>query len=167
MKHLKKLIILLPTILILSINLSVNNYTFAGEAWKDIEVDYYIIPKIEDKEISEIQEATEEIWKAWWSVMETYREKAENLTVPQQWNSWIMTRDAIMKYLVFVIKFLSQFWLVVWAGFIMYAGYKYMISVFNSNRTSPDMVKNAIIWVIIVVFSYAIMKTLTSIAWLS
>lgn len=166
MKLFKKLLIATPIILIISYTVSINTYTFSSDG-KDIEIDYYIVPEIKESSLKKIQDATKEIWESWQHVMETYRAKAKELTTAEQINSGIMNRDTIMNYLVFVIKFLSQLWLVVWAGFIMYAGYKYMLSVFNANRTSPDMIKNAIIWVIIVVFSYAIMKTLTSLVWLS
>ena len=166
MKYLKRTLLLLPSFFIIFSCLFINNYIFA--AW-DIDVDYHIIPKITSKEISEIQKATEEIWRTWWSVMSTYKKKADELanSPAQQLNSWIMNRDTIMKYLVFVIKFLSQIWLVIWVGFIMYSGYKYMINVFTWNSIDKSMVPNAIIWVIIIIFSYAIMKTLTSIVWLS
>lgn len=163
MKHLKKILTLLPIVFILSFSLPINNYTFA----EDIDVDYYIIPRITNDEITKINDLTEEIGSEAGKVNEKIQIESTKLTTAQCLNSWIINRNCIMNYLVFVIKFLGQFWLVVWTGFIMYAGYKYMLSVFNWNRTSPEIVKNAIIWVIIVVFSYAIMKTLTSIVWLS
>jgi hypothetical protein len=78
-----------------------------------------------------------------------------------------MTWNTIMDYLVFVVKFLSQLWLLVGVVFIIYAWYQYMLSVFKNSWTPSKTVKNAIIWVLIVVFSYAIMKTLTSIIWIS
>lgn len=166
MRHLKKLLFLLPTIWIIFSCLFINNSIFANE-WKKIDVDYYIIPKIKEESVKRIQDATTEIWKSWWSVMETYKEKAANLTTAEQLNSWIMTRDTIMNYLVFVIKFLSQIWLVIWAWFIMFAGYKYMTSIITWSSADKSMIPNAIIWVIIVIFSYAIMKTFTSIVWLT
>jgi hypothetical protein len=166
MKHLKKLILLLPIIFILFFSLSINSQTFAKE-WDDVEIDYYIIPRLTEDETKTIQKDIQDIWNKPTKVQDEIRKKANSYTTAQCFNSWIMNRNCIMNYITFVIKFLSQFWLVVWTGFIMYAGYKYMTSVFNSNRTSPEIVKNAIIWVIIVVFSYAIMKTFTSIAWLS
>ena len=42
-----------------------------------------------------------------------------------------------------------------------------MVSVFNWGKLPTETVKNAIIWVIIVIFSFAIMKTLTSFIGLS
>lgn len=134
----------------------------------DLQVDWFnIIPELSDSQLNEAENAIVEVWKNWWKVMDTYREKADELSTSQQLATWIMNRDTIMDYLVFIVKFLSQLGLTIWAWFIIYAGYKYMTSVFNWWKTSPDMVKNAIIWILIVIFSYAIMKTFTSIAWLS
>lgn len=167
MKLLKKLLILSPTLLISLFIFPINNTAFAAWNWDNIDVDYYIIPKIEDESLEKIQEKTKEIWMSWWHVMDTYRDVAKTLTTAECLSSWIMTRDCVMNYLVFVIKFLSQLWLIIWTGFIIFAGYKYMINVFGWNTINKWMVTNAIIWIIIIIFSYAIMKTLTSIVWLS
>ena len=165
MKHLKKLLLSLPIVFIMLISLTINNFILA---WNDdIDVDYYIIPKIDESSVQKIQDATDKIWKKAWNVMDYYRDEAKNLTPEEQRNSWILTRDSIMSYLKFIIKFLSQFWLLTWAGFIIFAGYKYMVSVFNWNSTDKSMITNAIIWVIIIIFSYAILKTFTSMVWLS
>lgn len=126
-----------------------------------------IIPELEGDDLTQVQEAIDEIGKTWWQVMDTYREKAANLTTEQQLASWIMDWDTIVNYLVYVVKFLSQLWLVVWVVFIMYAWYKYMVSVFTGWKTPTSTIKNAIIWVIIVIFSYAIMRILTSLVGLS
>jgi hypothetical protein len=72
-----------------------------------------------------------------------------------------------MNYMVHIIQFLSQLGLVVWTIFIMYAGYKYIISVLNSQKTPSSTIKNAIIWILIIIFSYAIMRILTSFIWLT
>jgi hypothetical protein len=128
---------------------------------------FEIMPKLKPEEISEINTAIKEIWSEGWKVWENYNKNASGLTTAKQITSWIMTRNTIMNYLVFVVKFLSQLWLVVWAWFIMYAWYKYMLSVFNWWKTPSSTLKNAIIWVIIVIFSYAIMKVFTSIIWLT
>ena len=166
MKHLKKLLISLTTILVLIFSPITNNTTFSA-GWDDIDVDYYIIPKIKEDSVTKIQGATTIIWMTWSHVMDTYRNIAKTLTTAECLSSWIMTRDCVMNYLVYIVKFLSQIWLVIWAVFIMLAGYKYMINVFNWNSIDKSMISNAIIWVIIIVFSYTIMKTFTSIVWLS
>lgn len=128
---------------------------------------FEIIPKLTWWQIDEVNQAISGISSAAWEVRSRYNKEAEKLKTSQQIASWIMTRDTIMNYIVFVVQFLSQLWLLVWAWFIMFAWYKYMLSVFNWWKTPASTLKNAIIWVIIVIFSYAIMKILTSIIWLT
>ena len=132
------------------------------------DVDWFtIIPKIKDTWA--IDTKIERIWSEWWQVWKHYTDEADQMEPEEQIASWIMNWDTILNYLVFVVKFLSQLWLLVWVMFIMYAWYKYMVSVFVGWKTNgaPSTLKNAIIWVIIVIFSYAIMKTLTSFIWIS
>jgi hypothetical protein len=80
---------------------------------------------------------------------------------------WILEIDDLLNYMVFIVKFLSQLWMLIWVIFIMYAWYKYMLTVFGQWKDASSTLKNAIIWVIIIIFSYAIMKILTSIIWLT
>lgn len=154
--------------------ITVLSFTFlsivnAAETVNDLEVDWFnIMKELREDEISLIDQKIDEIWKAVsWKVMETYYQASTWLTTSQQVASWIMNWDTIMNYLVFIVQFLSQLWLVVWAVFIMYAWYKYTVSLFNWWKTPSSTVKNAIIWILIVIFSYAIMKILTSFIWLS
>lgn len=167
MKHFKRILFLLPGIIIAFLSLSTNNYTFAAQGWDDIDVDYYIIPEIKEDSYEKIKTATERIWQTGQNVMEQYKIEAKSLTAAECFNSWIMTRDCIMDYFVFVIKFLGQLWLAIWVGFIMYAGYKYMINIFGWNTIDKKMVTNAIIGVLIIIFSYAIMKFFLAIVWLA
>jgi hypothetical protein len=125
------------------------------------------MPKLEPEEIEEINTKIKEIWSEGWKVWENYNKNASGMSTSKQIASWIMNRDTIMNYIVFIIKFLSQLWLLVWAWFIMYAWYKYMLTAFGQWKDANSTLKNAIIWVIIVIFSYAIMKILTSIIWLT
>ena len=136
----------------------------------NIEVKWFnIIPEITEEETSKVNDAIKEIWQTWWEVRDKYNKKAKEWDndPSKQIASWIMTRDTIMDYIVFVVKFLSQLGLLVGTWFIMFAWYKYMLSVFNWWKTPTETIKNAIIWVIIVIFSYAIMKILTSFIWIS
>ena len=135
---------------------------------EEIKVDWFnILPELKEKEITEVDQKIAQIWQTWWKVWESYISWASELSTSQQIASWIMNRDTIMNYLVFIVQFLSQLWLVVWTLFIIYAWYKYMLSIFNGWKVPSETIKNAIIWVIIVIFSYAIMKTLTSLIWIS
>jgi hypothetical protein len=78
--------------------------------------------------------------------------------------SWIMTRDTLLDYMVYLVKFLSQLWLLFWASMIIYAWYIYASSIFRWWDASKwkTAISRAIIWVVIITFSYAIMKLLTS-----
>ena len=134
------------------------------------QVDWFnILPELEDEEISDIQNKTKEIGSSWWNVWKKYNEtaSASGFSTEKQIQSWIMNRWTLTNYITFVIKFISQLWIAIWALFIMYAWYKYMTSVFQWGKAPTSTITNAIIGIIIVIFSFAIMKTLTSIVWLS
>ena len=134
----------------------------------DLDVEWFeIMPKLDEEETTAVNTAIQEIWSKGWEVWKKYNEEAGKMSTKKQIASWIMNRDTIMNYIVFVVRFLGQLWLLVWAGFIMFAWYKYMLSVFNWNKAPSSTLKNAIIGVLIVIFSYAIMKILTSIIWLT
>ena len=135
----------------------------------DMKVDdFNILPELTDEEKTEVNSAIDEIWKSAWNVWNVYNQKAAdpNFTTEEQIASWIMNWDTIMNYLVFVVKFLSQLGMVVWLIFIMYAGYKYMFNVFHQKSWKQPLV-NVIIGVVIIIFSYAIMRLLTSLVWLT
>lgn len=134
----------------------------------DLEVDgFNIIPELDEKEITTVNDAITDIWTGGWQVWNKYNQYASEMTTSQQLASWIMNRDTIMDYLVFVVQFISQLWLTVGVIFIMYAWYEYMLSVFKGWKAPSDMVKNAIIGVIIVIFSYAILRILTAAIWIN
>ena len=137
------------------------NITNAGD--DEIPIDgFNIIPELESWEIEEMWKKVEEIWKTPWKVQDTIKETAAWLSTKEQLATWIMNRDTILNYLTFIIKFLSQLWLLVWTIFIMIAWYKYVVSLFNWWKVPSESVKNAIIWIFSVIFSYAIMRILTS-----
>jgi hypothetical protein len=123
--------------------------------------------KLTDDQVEKVNRRIKFIWSESWKVSDNMYIAHKNLTFRERWAAWILEVDDIMNYLVIVIQFLSQLWLVVWTIFIMFAWYKYVVSVFNWWKTASSTVKNAIIWVIIVIFSYAIMKIFTSFIWLS
>lgn len=137
-------------------------------AQDNLEVDgFNIMPELKDDELKKINSQIDAIWSEWWHVWDHYNDEASRMKTSEQLASWIMNRNTIMNYLIFFVQFLSQIWLVVWAVFIMYAGYKYMFSAFGKGGVSSKIIVNAIIWVLIVIFSYAIMRILTSIIWLT
>ena len=134
----------------------------------DIQVEWFnIMPELTWWEITIVEDKITEIWATWWMVMKTYYEASTWLTTSQQIASWIMNWNTIMNYLVFIVQFLSQLGLVVWTAFIIYAWYKYMTDAFWWKSVPSKTITNAIIWILIVIFSYAIMKFLTSVIWLT
>ena len=85
-------------------------------------------------------------------------------SVGDQIASGIMTRDTLLDYIVYLVRFLSQIGILIGVIMIIYAGYLYASSIFNQSNMSKGKtaLTNAIIGVLVVVFSYAIMKLLTS-----
>lgn len=74
----------------------------------------------------------------------------------------IFSWNCVIDYIVYGIRFLSEVGILVGAGMIIYAGYKYATAVFSGKSPGNDMVKNAIIGVLVIIFSYAIVKILTA-----
>jgi len=120
-----------------------------------------IVPELTDKESEHVESWIKTIWSGW-NVWKNYRLAVKDLSLPERWASWIIGWDDIPVFLTLIVGFLSQLGLVVWMAFIMYTWYKYMVSVFSGWKVPNQTIKNAIIWILIVIFSYAIMKTLTS-----
>ena len=163
-KKLVKKIWLIISFCVLSLGAFHYNVSFA----QDVD-GFNIIPELTEQEIKESNDNIRKVWSKWWEVWVKYNDIADKTQKKpaQQLASGIMNRDTIMNYLVYVVQFISQLWLFVWAIFIIYAWYKYMLSVFNWWKTPSSTVTNDIIWVTIVIFSYAIMRILTSLIWLT
>lgn len=127
-----------------------------------------IIEKTTNTETQHINRRIQFIWSNPWRVMDNIHKAHEDLNLSERRAWGILEIDDIINYLVFIVQFLSQLWLIVWAIFIMYAWYKYMLTILNWSWKAPSStLKNAIIGIIIVIFSYAIMRILTSFIWLT
>ena len=126
-----------------------------------------VIDKVSDEEAEHVNRRIQFIWANPWKVWTNIHKAHEDLSFSERRASGIIEIDDIMNYMVHVVQFLSQLGLVVWMIFIMYAWYKYAMSVFNWWSVPSATVKNAIIGILIVIFSYAIMKILTSFVWWS
>lgn len=128
--------------------------------WTDFE----IIPEAEDQ--SQVTEAVQDVGSEGWQVWDKYNQQAENLSEDlwAQMASGIMTRDTLLDYVVYVVRFLSQIGLVIGAIMIIYAGYLYATTIFWAWDVSKwkKAITNAIIGILVIAFSYAIMKLLTS-----
>ena len=134
---------------------------------ENMEVDWFnVIPELNDEEIANVNTQIKKVWSEWGRVRDNYNKAASGMSIAEQMTSWIMNRNTIMNYLVFVVQFLSQLWIAIWVVFIIYAWYVYMTSALPWGKAPSSTVKNAIIWVIIIIFSYAIMRFLLSIIWM-
>ncbi len=102
-----------------------------------------------------------------WNTMDTYYQKAHELEA--QWKcgvqllSGVMTRSTILCYAKYVVKFVSQLGILIGAIMIIFAGYEYATFVFSGSTGQwAQKIKYAIIGVVVIVFSYAIMRIVTS-----
>jgi len=106
---------------------------------------------------SEIYNArAEDLLNDWWTA------DRECAWLGNQFASGIFNRDSILCLVVQVVRFVSNMALVVWALMIIYAGYIYAMSVFNSDSfgvgKGHEAIKRAIIGIVVVTFSYAIIN---------
>ena len=131
----------------------------------------HIIPEAQGMSGDRIKEGADKVnyvgdSKKWWSVNDRYNEKAEEIN--GQWDlwmafqTWIMSWDTILLYVVYFMRFLNQIWLLIWSIMILFAWYLYASSVFKPWNTSKGKtaIETAIKWILVIVFSYAIWKGL-------
>ena len=130
--------------------------------------DFAIIPESTTPNIWNI---VNEIWASWWNVMENYKNKAYwvknadgsrpwgDLTLWDQLASWIMTRDTLLDYVTYIVRFLLQLWLLIWAVVMIYIWYKKITEFW---KFEAGDIKYVIIWIVVLSFAYVIIKTLVS-----
>ena len=107
--------------------------------------------------------AADTVWSTPWKVWTNYNSAAWS----NAWNSfasWVFSWDSVFAFFKYLANTLSQIGLIVWAVMIIYAWYKYAVWVFTGDASKwwQDAIKSAIYGVLIVIFSYAIMKLLIS-----
>ena len=128
--------------------------------------DFEIIPEATSQ--ATVDKAVKAVGADGGNVRDNYNKQATSAelknSVGNQLASGIMTRDTLLDYVVYLVRFLSQIGLVIGVMMIIYAGYLYASSVFSPSNMSKgkSALTNAIIGVLVVAFSYAIMKLLTS-----
>lgn len=80
-----------------------------------------------------------------------------------QMKTGVMGRSTILDYIVYLVRFLSQVGILIGGVMIIYAGYLYGSNIFAGKAgDGKKAIKNAIIGILIIIFSYVIIKTLTS-----
>ena len=99
---------------------------------------------------------------SWWNVWKIYRKivDEENMSVWDQLASGIMNRDTILNYCVYIAKFLWEIALLAWAVAIIFLWYKRIAK--NIFWDTPKWILLVIIWLLIIIFAYAIIKLIWS-----
>ena len=127
--------------------------------------DWGVQPEITGGQITEGSGYIHLIWQTGGQVMDKYREIAGSGDV--KWEvklaTGIMDRSTLLDYVVYLVKLLSQLWLFAGALMIIYAGYQYATQILGGETNKGNTaIKYAIIWILVISFSYAIIKFLTA-----
>lgn len=77
-----------------------------------------------------------------------------DLTLGDQFASGIMTWDTILDYAVYLVKFIWQLALLVWAVMIIYYGYKKATEHIKFNWT----IWKVVTWILVISFAYVIVR---------
>jgi len=96
----------------------------------------------------------------WWEVMERQKDlvKNGNMSMADQIRSWIMGWDTILDYCAYLARFLWEVALLVWALAIIFLWYKRITK--NVFWEAPKGLTMIIIWLLVVIFAYVIVKLL-------
>ncbi len=110
-----------------------------------------------------VNEAIQKVGSDAWNVVDNYNYQASQLTCEQQIASGIWDWWTILCYAVDLVSFLSQVGIAIGALMIVYAWYIYATAVFRWGNASAGKtaVTRAILGVIVIVFSYAIVRIIT------
>ena len=125
----------------------------------------HIIPKSEGWDTAEVVKAVAQ-WQ--WTVNERYNEQADKIAksgdIWKAWATWVINWDTLISYVVYLMRFINQIGLLIWGIMILYAGYQYAWTIFKfwDATKGKNAIKNATIWILVIVFSYAIWKWLES-----
>lgn len=147
------------------ISFFLSSSTFASLA--NTRNDLHIIPESQSSN-QELDQKVKEIAKKPGQVIETYNQQAEDLS--KKWDlgsafaTWIFNRDLILLYIAYLVQFLSQLGMLIWWVMVVYAGYLYAGTIFEFGDVpwAKKAIKQAIQGILVITFSYAILKILTS-----
>ncbi len=147
------------------ISFFLSSVTFASLA--NTRNDLHIIPESQSSN-QELDQKVKEIAKKPGQVIETYNQQAEDLS--KKWDlgsafaTWIFNRDLILLYIAYLVQFLSQLGMLIWWVMVVYAGYLYAGTIFNFGDVpwAKKAITQAIQGILVITFSYAILKILTS-----
>ncbi len=154
--------------LLLAIVFTLSSLSLTTNATQHTSNYLHIIPETETD--NDYDDKAASIVKLVWdddgrSVNDRYNEQAKDIL--DDWDIWlafetgVMNWDILLSYVAYVIRFINQLWILIWSIMILYAGYQFATSIFWWNVSNwKTAIKNAIIWIIVIVFSFAIWKGL-------
>lgn len=128
--------------------------------------DFYILPETEEDPTVSVEKISNSGGNVW----DTYDDEAYKLggaetnqkNLGQQMASGIMTRDTLIDYVVYALRFMSQMGLIIGACMFIYSWYTYAShAIHGEPGNAKGAIPDAIIGICIIIFSYAIMKILT------
>lgn len=126
-----------------------------------VENTFDIIPKSETDVSSDVTEIGKAGGKVWDKLNEKAKQYEENDDIGAQFASGAFTWNTLLNYVIYLVRFLSQLALVIGATMIIVAWYKYASASFTGKPSGSEDVRNAIVGVLIVIFSYALIRILT------
>lgn len=108
----------------------------------------------------------DELTKPWVKFWEKYNKTGDDYNKGDRdlgaaLGSGIVTWDTILTLLTQIIKFVANTSLVIGAAMFIYAGYLYVTAVYMweaQTSKANEAIRDAVIWVVLVIFSYAIQK---------
>ncbi len=156
----KKLLITLILILWLTFVTTTAN---AEDPW------FEVIPESDNGNLWKI---VTDIW-VWWEVWDKYKDEAywkedtvwdkrirrwSDMSLGDQFASGIMTWDTILDYAVYLVKFIGQLALLVWALWIIYFGYKKA----TEHLKFEGKLWKVVVGILVISFAYVIVKVIWS-----
>lgn len=136
-----------------------------GALFAQPDVGYAILPEVAKPE--ELSGDVSKIGGEAGKVRDNYNEQAKKYEddnkLGEAMATGVMTRNTILQYIVYLVKFISQIGLVIGSAMIIYAGYSYATNIFGGKTSDGNSaIKYAIIGILVISFAYAIMKIFTS-----
>ena len=129
------------------------------------DVQFEIIPKVDPSDLQDINKAILDPEKND-DIRDIYNQQADTLGAQEggtalQVTSGVMNRDTIINYAIMVLRFLSQLGLLIGWLMIVYTGWKYIMAVISGDSPpSSDLIINAIKGILVIIFSFAILRIL-------
>ncbi len=121
---------------------------------------FEVIPEARNPSIGQ---TVTDIW-VWWEVWDKYKDKSQDgsLSLWDQFASWIMTWDTILDYAVYLVKFIWQLALLVWALWIIYFGYVKATWSLSWEATPMNKLWHVVVGILAISFAYVIVKMVWS-----